>query len=135
MLLFDRSGPDWSSRSGIPITSRTELQQTLRRLSEGAPRIFDLVSVDGTTLQFGTGGDFAFAQFFEPAVNGEGNRSAWVARAHAARTDTEVEFVTAGTPTPIAPEYCLSIEELTRIAEFFLTSQQRNPAVPWEKLY
>ncbi len=135
MLLFDRSGADWPTRHGTPVTSATELQQVLHRLSEGPPRIFDLVSPDGITLQFGVGGNFAFAQFSKPSVDRPSTRSAWVARAERPRTRTHIEFATADIPTPIPPEYCLSVEELILVAEFFLTTQARHPAVAWEKLY
>jgi hypothetical protein len=134
-MLFDRSGSGWPTRPGTPIGSPSDLRNLLQQLITGPARIFDIVCPAGATLQFGAGGEFAFAQFFESSADAEPNNAAWVARPRSTRAHTQVEFDTADTPTPVQPEYCISPEELIQIADFFLAKNDRYPDVKWERLY
>jgi len=45
-----------------------------------------------------------------------------------------IEFLTAGTPTPIAARYILSLEEVKTIAICFLQTGVRSMAVSWQEL-
>ena len=128
--LFDRSGTDWKAKSSIQIMSLTKLHKVLRTLSTGPPRIFDLVSTGGPTLQLGLGGKFGCAQFLEP-IPGQGAASAWLAKSESSRTADAIEFYLGSTPTTIEPEFCLPFHEIVDIAQFFFETGRRDLNVNW----
>jgi hypothetical protein len=133
LTLFDRSQPSWKSDRGGTIRSREELTAALTDLSQGDPRIFEVVSRSGAALQFGLGGPYACAQFSEPIPDMVEARSAWLARTKLPSTPGEIEFMLGGTPTPVAPEYCLSFQEILTILEHFHETAKRHPEFQWDQ--
>src|ERR1051326_6475767 len=134
VVLFDRSIADWRSDSGLELASPTELRSALLEFAKGDPRIFDLRSPEGSILQLGLGGAFSFAQFLDARSDRAGPPPSFVARAAQQRGSHEVEFSIATTPTPISPEYCLSLEEALRVAEYFFLKGERDPSARWDKV-
>jgi hypothetical protein len=127
ITLLELANADEKSAPRTAISSIVHLETTLARFSEQRPMIIELASSTGPRLQLGVGGQFACAQFIE----GDNMPPYLCAKARTIRAKEDVEFLLGGTPTPIAPEQCLSFEEALGIAKCFFESGKRDPSVEW----
>jgi len=125
-LTFLNVAGDWKSSPHTPIISIEQLRDLLADLSKGKPGIVNLESKVGL-LQLGLGGQFACAQF----TTRDDKPRYLSAKAKAFRATTDVEFLCGNTPTPIAPELCVSFGDALKIAEYFFTTGGRSPDFEW----
>jgi hypothetical protein len=127
--LFDRSSADWEADRGLLVTSQAHLESVLRDYARKTPRILELHDIEGTKLQLGIGGTYACAHIIEA----ENVPASWDARTQHVRAKDDVEFGLGGTATPVAPEFCLTLEEALNAARFFFKAAERDPALCWER--
>lgn len=127
MTLLRVAGVDWESLPGIAIASVGHLRTLLTELSAGEPGIVELVSSTGNRLQLGVGGQFACSQF----IKNDNMPPYLCGKTSLIRARGDVEFLLGGTPTPVDPEQCLSVEEAFKIAEYFFNTGERDPSVEW----
>lgn len=121
------AGTDWQFSKQIQIGSIEQLRTALMRLSEEKPGMVELCSRSGNRLQIGIGGKFACAQFLNHA-----NLPPYLfAKAKIIHSKAEVSFLMGGTPTPVASEHCLSINEALKIAEYFFERDGPEPDTAW----
>lgn len=126
-MLFDRSSAEWRSDPGKAIRSADELLSVLHACAQGKPRVFELDAPEGAHLQLGLGGAYACAQF----VTADDPPFSFDAETRSVTASDDVEFLLGGTPTPIAPEFCLSFAEALEVAEYFFETGQRDPTIVW----
>jgi hypothetical protein len=124
---FNIAGVNWESNPHIPIISVEQLRTLLATLSEATPGIVELESAEKDRLQLGIGGSFACAQF----IKRDNMPPYLLAQSQIVRAKKDAEFLLGGTPTPIAPEHCLSFEEALQIAEHFFNTGGRDPNIKW----
>ncbi len=125
--LFNRADIDWESIPCITITSIAQLANVLTGFLQQQPRIIELVSSTGNRLQLGVGGMFACAQFF----NADNMPPYLCAKAKNICAKEDVKFLLGGTPTPVAPEQCMSFSDAQIIAEYFYEKGEYNPTFEW----
>jgi hypothetical protein len=126
-ITFLNVAVDWKSNPSIPVVSIEHLRALLSSLSEKEPGIVNLESSTKDLLQLGIGGQFACALF----TTHEDKPRYLSATTKTVRAKDDVEFLCGGTPTPIAPELCLSFEEAVKIAEYFFATGNRDPDIEW----
>jgi len=126
-ITFQNIAGDWKSSPRIPIISEEQLKTLMAGLSEGEPGIVEFESSENDRLQLGIGGPFVCAQF----TTNECLSRYLCAKAKTVRATKDVEFLCGGTPTPIAPELCLSFEVAFKIADYFIRTGNRDPSVDW----
>ena len=127
--LFDISSVDWKADRVLLITSKGQLEKVLRDYARKSARILELHDIDGTKLQLGIGGAYTCAHFIEA----ENVPASWDARTKDVRARGDIEFMLAGTATPVAPEFCLTLEEGLNAAKFFCETAERDSALFWER--
>jgi Immunity protein Imm1 len=128
-LTFLNVAGDWKSSPHMSIISIKQLRNLLASLSIGEPGIVNLESKTGL-LQLGLGGPFACAQF----TTRDEKPHYLSAKAKAIRATAHVEFLCGNTPTPIAPELCVSFADALKIAEYFFTTGSRSPDFEWVEI-
>lgn len=117
---------NWEANPRIPVVSVGQLRDLITPLSAREPGFIELDSASGL-LQLGLGGEFACAHF----TTREHKPRYLAAQAKIVRATKDVEFLCGGTPTPIAPQLCLTFEDAVRIAEHFFRTQHRDPHFEW----
>jgi hypothetical protein len=128
ITIFDSSDVNWQSDRGLNVTSEDELRSAVDERKKGEPRIFDFLHSVGSTLQLGLGGPYACAQFIPSH-----RATSWDARAEPVRAADDIEFLLGGTPTPVAPEYCLEPGEALRVAQHFFQNGEMAPWIKWHQ--
>src|SRR5258708_4804550 len=128
--LFDAATVDWQSDPGTAILTKDDLQTRLSRFLDREPGIVDLVSPNGVRLQLGLGGQYACAQLV-PANN---LPPYLVALAPQITASDGVEFLLGDTPTPVAPEQCISVADGMLIAEYFFETGKPHLGFRWQKV-
>lgn len=114
-MTFLNVGEDWKTSPRIPVVSAEQLRVLLIHLAGQEPGFVELESSTSGILQLGIGGQFACAQF----TTRDDKPRCLAAKTRTVGATSDVEFLCGGTPTPIAPELCLTFEEAVSIAEQF----------------
>ena len=120
---------DWKTNPRILVVSSEQLRTLLSPLSKREPGFVELESPTSGLLQLGIG-KFACAQL----TTRDDKPRYLAAKARTIRATSDVEFMCGGTPTPIAPELCLSPEEVISIAEHFFRTGDRDPSFEWVEI-
>ena len=130
LSLFDITGTDRKNRSRVEVASLKELRSALENFIRREPGFVELLSATGMRLQLGLGGPLACAQFI-----GQDTLPPYLcAQAPSPPICSGVEFDLGGSPTPIAPQRCIGVEDALRIAEHFFLTGERDPLTNWEEV-
>ena len=129
-MTFLNISTNWKTNPRISLVSVEQLRTMLIPLSEREPGFVELESPTTGLLQLGIGGKFACAQL----TTHDDKPRYLAAKARTPRANSDVEFMCGGTPTPIAPELCLSPMEIISIAEHFFRTGDRDPNFEWVEI-
>ena len=117
--------------NGSVISNSDMLTELLEARRNRAPFMADLVGDNGFELLIDIAGDVGCAQYGRS--DGEPPYLMAVSPHPPPVKVGYVEFLSGGTPTPVAARYIISFDELKQIACHFLNTGGRSDAVSWQE--
>lgn len=127
---FDRQD-EANPLNGTDVTSGVELLRIIDRLGNRSPFFCELVCENGYKLLVGIGRSVGCAQY----SSSDGKPPYLMATSKSEfNTDDCVEFLMDHTLTPVPRHYCVSMESVRQIAQYFVETGSRSPSVSWEEI-
>jgi hypothetical protein len=123
----DRTNP----LNGTELVTDVELSSLIEGLRSRPPFFCELMGENGFKLLVGIGDDVGCVQ--HSAWDGN---SAYLMATNNSVFDINdcVSFLIGGTPTPVARYYCMSMELVKQIANYFIKTGDRCADVRWERI-
>ena len=116
---------------GSRVRNEQELDALLQSFKDRRPFLFELVGENGTSLLIGYGPDMCCVQH----STSDGEPPYLMALSdETMENEPFVDFLTGNTPTPIPRRFCLPIDRVQKIVQYFLSHGEKSSAVEWEEI-
>jgi immunity protein Imm1 of predicted polymorphic toxin system len=127
---FDRAD-DSNPLNGLAIQERRQLIEVFQGLQNRKPLFCEFFGGNGYKLLVGVAGAIGCAQY--SSIDGSPPYLMAMPR-NGKLEEGYQEFLLADTPTPVPKRYCMQLEAIIEIVEFFRQTGKVSPEVSWEEI-